>query len=71
MITSSQKLKTRHQLNDILTVKVIEQVDKHSWIVSLQGVLIQVYNSTDQKINEGDLLKMRLISLEPPKLSWT
>ncbi len=71
MITSSQKLKTRHQINDILAVKVIEQVDERAWIVSLQGVLIQVYNSTDQKINEGDLLKMRLISLDPPQLSWT
>jgi hypothetical protein len=71
MITSSQKIKTRYQLNDILTVKVIEQVEARFWIVSLEGVLIQVYNSTDQIINEGDLLKMRLISLDPPKLSWT
>jgi hypothetical protein len=70
MNTSSQKLKSLYQINDVIPVKVIEQVDDRAWIVSLQGVLIQVYNSTSQPLKEGEVLPMRLISLDPPKLSW-
>lgn len=70
MITSSQKLKTRYQVGDLLSVKVIEQIDSRSWIVSLQGVLIQVYNSTAQPLQDGQIITMRLVSLDPPQLSW-
>lgn len=70
MNTSSQKLKSLYQINDVIPVKVIEQIDDRSWIVSLQGVLIQVYNSTSQPLKEGEILTMRLISLDPPQLSW-
>ncbi len=70
MNTSSQKLKSLYQINDVIPVKVIEQVDARSWIVSLQGVLIQVYNSTSQPLKEGEVLRMRIVSLDPPKLSW-
>lgn len=70
MITSSQKLKTRYQVGDLLSVKVIEQIEDRAWIVSLQGVLIQVYNSTTQPLKEGQMITMRLVSLDPPQLSW-
>lgn len=59
-----------YQIGDHLDVKVIERVDKSSWIVSLQGVLIQVYNSTGQPLKEGDIVSMRIVSLDPPKLTW-
>jgi DNA primase len=67
---SSQKLKAHYKIGDQLQVKVIERVDNTAWIVSLQGVLIQVRNSTAQPLKEGDVILMRLVSLDPPKMSW-
>ncbi len=67
---SSQKLKLHYQAGDQLTVKIIERVENNAWIVSLDGLLIQVYNSTSQSIKEGDIVKVRLVSLDPPKLNW-
>ena len=59
-----------YKIGDHLHVKVIEHVDNTVWIVSLQGVLIQVRNSTAQPLKEGDIILMRLVSLDPPKMSW-
>ncbi len=67
---SSQKLKMHYKIGDHLQVKVIERVDKDAWIVSLQGLLIQVRNSSAQPLKEGDIILMRLVSLDPPKMSW-
>jgi len=69
MITSSQKLKTRYQLGDVITVKVIEKVDERSWIVSLEGTLIQVKNTTATALEEGEMVRMQVTSLNPPQLS--
>lgn len=70
MVSSSQKLKSLYRLQDRLQVKVIEQVDARAWIVSLNGVLIQVYNSTDAEMEEGQILWMQLVSLDPPRLEF-
>jgi hypothetical protein len=67
---SSLKLRMNYKVGDHLQVKVLEQLDDSAWIVSLQGVLIQVRNSTSQPLNEGDIIWMRLISLDPPQLTW-
>ncbi len=67
---SSQKLKMHYKIGDQLEVKVIERVDNTAWIVSLQGVLIQVRNSSAQPLKEGDIILMRLVSLDPPQMSW-
>lgn len=67
---SSQKLKMHYKIGDNLEVKVIERVDNSAWIVSLQGMLIQVRNSTTLSLKEGDIVQMRLVSLDPPQLNW-
>lgn len=59
-----------YKIGDQLEVKVIERVDNTAWIVSLQGVLIQVRNSSAQPLKEGDIILMRLVSLDPPQMSW-
>jgi uncharacterized Fe-S cluster-containing radical SAM superfamily enzyme len=67
---SAQKLKLHYKVGDELDVKVIERVDNNAWIVSLRGMLIQVRNSTTFSLKEGDTVRMRLVSLNPPQLSW-
>lgn len=59
-----------YKIGDNLEVKVIERVDNSAWIVSLQGMLIQVRNSTTLSLKEGDIVQMRLVSLDPPQLNW-
>ena len=66
---SSHKLKKHYNVGDLIEVKVIERVDNTAWIVSLQGMLIQVRNSTTLSLKEGDTVRMRLVSLDPPQLS--
>lgn len=70
MISSSQKLKLKHDVGEIILVKVIEQLDAKSWIVSLQGTLIQVKNTTNIALKEGEMVRMRVSSLNPPQLSF-
>lgn len=70
MISSSQKLKSKHDVGEIILVKVIEQLDAKSWIVSLQGTLIQVKNTTNITLKEGEMVRMRVSSLNPPQLSF-
>lgn len=69
MITSDEKLKLRCKVGDRLRVRVIEQVDATSWIVSLDGTLIQVSNSTHRLFKEGEYVTVRVDSLTPPKLT--
>ncbi len=69
MISSSFKLQNRYDIGDIITVKVIEQIDPKSWIVSLDGTLIQVKNTTSVPLTEGEMVRMEVVSLNPPELS--
>lgn len=69
MITSSQKLKGRHRVGDVILVKVLEQLDSRSWIVSLDGTLIQVKNLAPRNFKEGQVVSMKVVSLDPPQLS--
>lgn len=70
MATSSDKLRSLYKIGDVLLVRVVEKVDEHSWIVSLDGTLIRVVNATGRKINEGETAKMRVQSFDPPQLTW-
>ena len=56
-------------MGDVISVKVVEQVDAKSWIVSLEGLLIQVKNTTDVALREGEMVRMQVTSLNPPRLS--
>jgi len=68
MISSSDKLKARHKTGDMVSVKIIENIDARSWIVSLDGTLIQVRNKSPHSFREGEIVKMRVMSLDPPQL---
>lgn len=67
---SNRKLERHHRLNDVFTVKVIERIDRESWIVSLSGTLIQVKNKTARTLREGDHVQVRLKSLNPTQLEF-
>lgn len=69
MITSSQKLQAKHKVGDIITVKVIENIDPRSWLVSVDGTLLQVKNVTPLAFKEGERVRVKVVSLHPPQLS--
>lgn len=70
MISSREKLERRYSVNDICTVRVIEQVDKESWIVSFGGTLIQIKNKTIRPLKEGILVSVRVKSMNPVELEF-
>jgi len=51
-----------------IEAKLIEQVEKNHWIVSFQGQLLQVKNSTTLSFQEGLKLKLRVESMRPFRL---
>ena len=62
------KLQRRYQVGDVIPVKVIEHIEGKTWIVSCEGDLIRVQNTSPQTLHEGDVISMRLVSLDPPRL---
>ncbi len=68
ILRAHQKIRSRYRQGDVIPVKVIEHIDGDSWIVSFEGDLIRVQNSSQQKFREGAVISMRLISVDPPQL---
>lgn len=71
MISSREKLEQRYSINDICTVRVIEQIDNESWIVSFGGMLIQVKNKTVRPLKEGTMVRVRVKSMNPVELEFS
>lgn len=70
MISSKEKLERRYSVNDVCSVRVIEQVDSESWIVSFGGVLIQIKNRTIRPLREGVFVSVRVKSMDPVELEF-
>lgn len=64
---TSAKL-TRYKIGDHIQAKVIEHIDGKEWILSLEGNLIRVVNSSRTKFKEGEKVWLKIESLEPPRL---
>ncbi len=48
-----------------IKAKLIEAVEKNQWIVSFQGDLLQVQNSTDIEFKEGLMLRLQVVKERP------
>ena len=48
-----------------IKAKLIEAVEKDQWIVSFQGELLQVHNSTDIEFKEGLMLRLQVVRENP------
>lgn len=48
--------------------KLIEEVEKNQWIVSFQGQLLQVKNSTNLTFQQGNILNLKVVSTSPLRL---
>ncbi len=70
MITSKEKFQNRYRLGDTCSVRVIEQVDHESWIVSFSGTLIQIKNRTVRPLREGVMVSVRVKSMNPVELEF-
>lgn len=70
MISSKEKLERRYRLGDICSVRVIEQIDRESWIVSFGGTLIQIKNKTIRPLKEGVMVSVRVKSMNPVELEF-
>ena len=57
-------LKVGHRIN----AKLVEAVEKNQWIVSLQGHLLQVKNTTSIKFKEGLILQLQVVKAKPLQL---
>ena len=66
---STTKLKKSYRIGDRIQAKVIERIDETDWIVSLEGTLIKVVNRTGQILKDGDMVPLRVDSLDPAKLT--
>lgn len=62
------KLKSQFKVGDRIQAKIIEHIEGKDWIVSLQGTLIRVVNSSKKQFREGDQVWLKIESLEPPIL---
>ena len=51
-----------------IKAKLIEAVEDNRWIVSFEGDLLQVQNSTSIAFEEGKMLTLRVQALNPLKL---
>lgn len=51
----------------VLEAKLIEAVEKDRWIVSFQGRLLQVQNTTDTEFEAGKILRLK-VKKETPLL---
>lgn len=51
-----------------IKAKLIEAVEENRWIVSFEGDLLQVQNSTPIVFEEGKTLTLKVQSLNPFKL---
>ncbi len=51
-----------------IKAKLIEAVEDNRWIVSFEGDLLQVQNSTSIIFEEGKMLTLRVQALNPLKL---
>ena len=51
-----------------INAKLIEEVEKDHWIVSFQGELIQVKNSTDIKFKKNLTLTLQVVKQSPFEL---
>lgn len=51
-----------------IKAKLVEAVEKNQWIVSFQGHLLQVKNTTAIQFQEGLILNLQVIKEEPLQL---
>lgn len=56
------------QSGTIIEAKLIEAVEKDRWIVSFQGHLLQVKNTTAIKFEAGKVLQLKIEKLNPIQL---
>lgn len=70
MITSKEKFERQYKLGDVCSVRVIEMIDRESWIVSFAGTLIQIKNRTVRPLKEGVMVKVRVKSMAPIELEF-
>lgn len=53
------------QVGTVIQAKLIEEVEKDHWIVSFQGQLLQVRNTTPVKFKPSLLLQLKVESPNP------
>lgn len=70
MISSREKLVRHYKVNDVCSVRVIEQIDHESWIVSFSGILVQIKNKTVRPLKEGVFVQVRVKSIDPVELEF-
>lgn len=70
-MSSGEKLRQNYRVGDWIFVKIIEHIGDKAWIVGVEGMLLQVQNFTLQDLREGQTVRMRVVSLNPPQLSFT
>lgn len=65
MITSTSKVRSKYEVGDYIKVRVIEFISDHAWIVSLDGSLIQIQNKSHRPFQVGQMIGVRVESLDP------
>ena len=58
----------RWMVGQLWKTKLIEPIDDGHWIVSLEGRLIQVRNSTGKKFTEGQEVELEVLRVRPLQL---
>jgi uncharacterized Fe-S cluster-containing radical SAM superfamily enzyme len=69
MNSSTNKIKSRYKAGELIKVRVVEYISGQSWIVSLQGSLIQVRNRSQQSFKVGEEIMVKVESVDPAVLT--
>jgi uncharacterized Fe-S cluster-containing radical SAM superfamily enzyme len=69
MNSSTNKIKSRYKAGELIKVRVVEFISGQSWIVSLQGSLIQVRNRSQRSFSVGEEISVKVESVDPAVLT--